>query len=341
MIVGRRNAIILVVALLVAAVAGSRSTAAQVTPSITEAWATFDSSYTVLSPQTNFLAAEVVDGGCRPVHGVNADQRLAVGSTFKLYVLGELARQIEAGLAAWDEQLPVQERLKSKLSGGTLFEPAGTMHTLRHYAERMIAESDNTATDHLIDRLGRENVEAALPLFGHGAPELNTPFLTTREFFTFKIAVPADRVDAYLAAADDEQRRILETEVDPLPIHTYGYGDWVAPRRIDSVEWFASATEVCAALATLHEMADRPGLSAIDDILALNRGGVFDPGTWPYAGYKGGYEAGVFNLTWLLRRHDDRVFVVTAGFNDPINYVNQAAVGQFILLAEDLLARAP
>ena len=308
---------------------------------MTDPWQSFDVAYTAIAPSTNFLAAELVDGQCQPIHAVNADQRLAVGSTFKLYVLGELARQIEAGLADWDDQLPVQDRLKSKLSGGTMLEPAGTLHTLRHYAERMIAESDNTATDHLIDHLGRENVEAALPALGHGAPELNTPFLTTREFFTFKIAIAPDRIDAYLAAPDDEQRRILETEVDPLPIHTYGYGDWVAPRRIDSVEWFASANEICAALAALDDLASHPGLSPVDDILALNRGGIFDPRTWPYAGHKGGYEAGVFNLTWLLRRDDGRSFVVTAGLNDPVFYVNQAAVGNLLVRTSEVLARTP
>ena len=336
----RRPPILALVAALLLSVVGPAA-AAQSTPTGDHDWSGFDAAFRSLAPATNFLAAEVVNGECHPVHGVNPDERLALGSTFKLYVLGELARQIEAGTTDWDNQVPVQERLKSKLSGGTMFEPAGTLHTLRQYAERMIAESDNTATDHLIDHLGRENVEAAQAALGHGAPELNTPLLTTREFFTFKIAIPPDRIDAYLDATDAEQRRILETEVGPHPIHTYGYGDWVAPRRIDSVEWFASATEVCVALATLHGMAERPGLGAIDNILALNRGGVFDARTWPYAGFKGGYEAGVFNLTWLLRRADGRVFVVTAGLNDPIHYVNQAATGQLILLAKDLLAKSP
>ena len=44
----------------------------------------------------------------------------------------------------------------------------------------MIAISDNTATDHLIDLVGRDRVEAALTVFGHSDPAMTVPFLTTR-----------------------------------------------------------------------------------------------------------------------------------------------------------------
>ncbi len=303
------------------------------------AWENLDARLTSLAPATNFLAAEIKDDRCQPVHAVTPDRRLALGSTFKLYVLGELARQIDAGRASWDEELVIQDRLKSLPSGGMLYEPAGTRHTLRYFAERMIADSDNTATDHLIDRLGREQVEQAQVLFGHDAPEVNTPFLTTHELFAFKIAVAPERIDTYLAASDQDQRRILAREIDPIPLSETYWGDWVGPKRIDSLEWFASATEVCRALMTLHRMSLEPGLKPIESILSLNRGGALDPATWPYAGFKGGYEAGVYNMTWLLRRDDGRLFVLTAGFNDPVNYVDQGAVGALMLHAADLLAR--
>ncbi len=304
-------------------------------------WKGLDPWLTSLAPATNFLAAEIVDGRCQPVHGMMPERRLAVGSTFKLYVLGELARQIDAGHARWDEELAIQDRLKSLPSGGMLYEPAGTRHTLRYFAERMIADSDNTATDHLIDRLGREHVEEAQAAFGHDAPEVNTPFLTTHEFFAFKIAVSPERIDTYLAASDQDQRQILAREVHPIPLSETYWGDWVSPKRIDSLEWFASATELCRALATLHTMSMEPGLEPIRAILSLNRGGVLDPATWPYAGYKGGYEAGVYNMTWLLERTDGRLFVLTAGFNDPVNYIDQGSVGALMLHAADVLSRTP
>jgi len=305
------------------------------------AWAGFDLAYSQAAPRTNFLAAEVIDGGCQPVHALHAGQRLALASTFKLYVLAELARQIASGDAAWDETLPIQEDLKSMPSGGMPYAPAGTRYTLRAFAERMIADSDNTATDHLIARLGRERIEAALPALGHGAPELNTPLLMTREFFAFKIAVSPERTDTYLDASDTEQRRILAEEIDPIQLDPSGWGSWVAPKRIDAVEWFASAEEICQVVATLATLAQQPELAPLTEILALNRGGVFAAGTWPYAGFKGGYEAGVYNMTWLLRRADGRQFVVTAGLNDPVNYVDLTTAGALMVTASSLLAAAP
>jgi hypothetical protein len=139
-------------------------------PAPAVSWDEIDAGLEALGQRVNFLAAEVTEAGCSPIHAVNPDDRLAIGSTFKLYVLGELARQVAAGEAAWDDTLPIQEDLKSVPAGDLRFVPAGTEHTLRYYAEAMISQSDNTATDHLLFRLGRENVEAIQEPMGHADP---------------------------------------------------------------------------------------------------------------------------------------------------------------------------
>ncbi len=329
-------ALILVLSLTAPAAAAPRPRA---TPA--GAWTALDAHLAAVAPGVNFLAAEVDGDGCTTVHGFRADRRLALASVFKLYVLAELARQVAAGDADWDEPLAIEDRLKSLPSGAMRDLPAGTALPLRAYAERMIAESDNTATDHLIERLGRERIEDDLAAFGHGRPALNRPFLLTRELFAFKAAVPDRTIDAYLRADDAEQRRILADQVDPVRLDLIGWGDWNGPERIDSVEWFASADEVCAVLAQLAEMARRPGLGPVREILTLNRGGIPNRADWPSAGHKGGFEAGVYNLTWLLRRDDGRLFVVTAGFNDPMVSVDQVRADALVATALDLLARAP
>lgn len=335
-----RSPVILTV-LLLAVLAGPADAAPRPRGTPAGAWHALDANLAAVAPGVNFLAAEVTGGGCVSVHGLRAERRLAVASVFKLYVLAELARQVETGEAHWDEPLAIQDRLKSLPSGAMRDLPAGATRPLRYYAERMIAESDNTATDHLIDRLGRERIEAGLAALGHGAPELNTPFLLTREMFAFKAAVPEARIDAYLAAPEAEQRRILAAEIDPIRLDQTGWGDWDLPERIDSVEWFASAAEVCAVLAALQAMAARPGLAPVEDILRLNRGTLPDRQDWPQAGHKGGFEAGVYNLTWLLERDDGRTFVLTAGFNDPTAYVDQARANALIETALRLLAGVP
>jgi beta-lactamase class A len=304
-------------------------------------WRGFDEAIGWVAPRVGFLAAEIGDGRCEPVHGYYEDERLAIASTFKLYVLAELARQVQAGEVAWDEQVTVREELRSMPSGDTAFDPAGTALTVETLALRMIRDSDNTATDHLIDRLGRERVEAAFAEFGHEAPELNVPLLLTRELFVFKMYADPALVEEYLDAPDDEQRRILADDVAPVAVNPRNWGHWVGPEWVDRLEWFASPLELCRLLAHLDALADEPELGPLRRILGGNRGGVFGPRAWPFAGFKGGYEAGVVNATWLLERADGRTFVVTAGFNDPAAYVNQSAVYGALPLAADLLARAP
>lgn len=327
-----------VLASLLVVVGGIVSVGSAPAASERDAWSDITAELARLAPETAFLAAEVSDGDCAPIAAVGHEREIGIASTFKLYVLGELARQVAVGRATWDEQLPVSDRWKSKPSGEMRYESAGTRHTLRYYAERMIAESDNTATDHLIARLGRENVEAIQPVLGHRAPELNVPLLMTREFFALKTASDEDPIDRYLRASDEEQRRMLEREIAPAAVAPEGWGDWSGPERID-LEWFASADDVCRALAGLDRMSDRPELRPLTQILGLNRGGtLFDRSTWPYAGFKMGSEAGVYNLTWLLGRDDGRRFVVTAGFNDPVNGIDQAAVWHLMERVETMLA---
>jgi hypothetical protein len=291
-----------------------------------DSWRTLVTDARDVAPLVTFLVAEARDGECYHIAGATAGRRIGVASTFKLYVLGELARQVATGRARWSEQLTVSTILKSKPVGAMRYETPGTRHSLRYFAERMIAESDNTATDHLIARLGRENVESALKLLGHGAPELNTPLLMTRELFALKIMNDDRLIDAYLAADDAEQRRLLADRIDPLLLEPEGWGSWNGPRRIETLEWFASAEDICRALARLDVMAERPGLEPIAEILALNRGGaIFDRKQWPGAAFKEGYEAGVYSMCWLLRRADGRHYVVVGAFNDPNGDVDRGA----------------
>jgi hypothetical protein len=234
----------------------------------------------------------------------------------------------------------VNDRLKSKPAGAMRYEAPGTRHSLRYFAERMIAESDNTATDHLIARLGRENVESALLLLGHGAPEANTPLLMTRELFALKIINDDTLIDDYVAGTDDEQRELLADRIGSLRLAPEGWGTWSGPRWIEQVEWFASATDICRALSRLREMAKRPGLEPVTQILSLNRGGIaFNRKQWPYAGFKEGYESGVYSMCWLLRRADNRVYVVAAAFNNPTEDIDRDGAWQLIERTERLLVK--
>ena len=122
------------------------STAASPTKSSNlTSWEEFEQQLSTLGSETGFLAAEIVKDQCQPIHALNPEVSLAIASSFKLYILGELARQVKTQMVSWNEPLTIQEEFKSVPHGD-----------LRFVAEKMIQESDNTATDHHNCSSGKE-----------------------------------------------------------------------------------------------------------------------------------------------------------------------------------------
>jgi hypothetical protein len=304
-------------------------------------WPDLDAALAGLASQTSVLAAEIADGRCAPVHALAPARVLAIGSTFKLYVLGELARQVAAGKAAWDETLAVRDEWKSLPSGTMQDEAAGTTHPLSQFATQMISISDNTAADHLLHRLGRENVEANLGKMGLADPARDVPWIGARDLFVLKATRYAALADAYLAADAAGRRKLLDGEVAGSSISIADLADWNSPRHIDTLEWFASTADLCAAMFALRELSAQPGLGSVSDILAVNPGITVDRVSWSYVGFKGGSEPGVLQLTWLLRRADNRWFVLSLTLNDPAKLIDDASAASLAGDAVRLLAQTP
>lgn len=286
-------------------------------------WSLLDANLQALSASNNLLVAEFRGSACQTIHGRNQDQSLAIASTFKLYVLGELARQVQLGKVTWDEPITLTDELRSMPSGDYAWAPTGTKVSVLDLAQAMIWQSDNTATDHLIHRLGRENVQAAFAAYGHSDPSSNAPLLLTREMFGIKMSQTPEWMATWQSAPVETRMQMLSQTIDPMRINpAAGWGRWNGPTAIDGIEWFASADDLCRATAALWSMGAQPGLEPVRKILTGNRYGVTDTSTWPRAGYKGGYEAGVVNMTFVLERKDGRVFFVSAGYNDPVIVVD-------------------
>jgi hypothetical protein len=291
-------------------------------------WPGIDQQVRQLAPEHNLLVAEFAGNSCRTIHGVNAGDQLAIASTFKLYVLGEVARQVQASSLAWDERVTLSERLRSMPSGDFAWVPAGNQATVRELTQAMMWQSDNTATDHLIDRLGREQVEGAFAAYGHADPAANQPLLLTRELFAIKMWQQPDWMARYSAATSEQQLALLTSEIGGVTIDpSGGWGHWNGPTAIDGIEWFASAEDLCRAMVGLWTIGAQPGLEPVREILAGNRGGVLDTSRWPSVGFKNGFEAGVVNATYVLERGDGRVFFVSVGFNHQQQVVDQNAPG--------------
>jgi hypothetical protein len=113
----------------------------------------------------------------------------------------------------------------------------------------------------------------------------------------------------------------------------------------DRIGWFASAGDLCRAMAALHAMFDDPGLEPLAEIVQLDPVAIpamaLDPGTWPYIGFKGGRHESVRSLTLLLERADGRWFVLAGAFGNPAGSLDNGAINQTMTAAAGYLAGSP
>jgi hypothetical protein len=274
-----------------------------------------------------------------PLAGHDEDRVLAIGSTFKLYVLGALAEEVAAGRASWDEPLAIREEWKSLPSGRMQLEEAGKTFPISRHAELMISISDNTAADHLLRRVGRERVEAFTNALNDNTAR-NTPFLATRELFVLKLHNNPGEVLAYMNAGAAERREMLDEGVFAgLAPDLTRVGEWDKPRHIDTLEWFASAKDCCRAMARLRELEGLPGMEPMGKAMRLNPGLALDRKRWSKVAFKGGSEPGVLNMTWLLERSDGKWYVMSVGWNNPSDVLDEKPFYELCYQGLDLLAR--
>jgi hypothetical protein len=302
-------------------------------------WGALTSRIEGLAPEVSFVAGEVVGGACVPIRSVEPEKSLAIASAFKLYVLGELARQVTAGLASWDEPLAVNSKFVSLPNGLMRQELPGTRFPLSHYAEQMISQSDNTATDHLIGRLGRENVEGAFADMGHASPYQNIPLLLTREWFAMRMRFSTAGIDRYVASDVEGRRQFLVDLVSPEADSLYEGEPWPGPLESHRIEWFASARDLCQAMAHLKTVGEQPGMEPILNALSLEPGIEFPLDPWNFVGYKGGYETGIRSDVWLLQRDDGRWFVIAAVLNNRFAENDSYSLLQLMIQTSELLRR--
>jgi beta-lactamase family protein len=297
-------------------------------------WPEVDAQLAALGARVSFGASEILpDGRCRSVHGVHTDVQRPLGSAFKLYVLGALGKAVAEHKASWSEQLAIRDDWKSLPSGLLQNEPAGTRLPLSEYADKMISISDNTATDHLIHRLGRDAVQRQVAAFGNQRPSANVPFLTTKALFELKATQYPARADAYLALPR-WARPAAVAGLEHLPLT--GLQGWQSPEKIDDIEWFGSPDDICRAFSGLQK-ENQP---EIGHALALNDGGLgLDRTKFPEVWFKGGSEPGVLTLNYLARTADGRSLVTSVMVSDPAAPLNESHVaGRGIAVAKGAVA---
>jgi hypothetical protein len=287
-------------------------------PPAPTSWNELDAALRTLAPRVSFAAMRISPSGCLLLHGADPDTARPLGSAFKLYVLSALAQAVESGRLSWATELPLNPAWKSVPSGVLQDEPDGTVLTLAEYADYMISISDNTATDHLIHRVGRGAVRRQFTRLGNTAP--NSPVLTTREFATLKGWHYPGVASAY-AALPGGLRAPMLSLVDRVP--RTSITAWQEPRMIDEVEWFGSPVDMCEAYASLWARQD----PAIDAALTINDGGIALPSAdFPTVWFKGGSEPGVLTLNYLARSADGTLATASLMLSDPAHPLDEATL---------------
>jgi beta-lactamase class A len=298
-------------------------------------WADVDAALRSVAPQVRLLVANVSTGSCQAVHSINPTTAAPLGATFKLYVLDALGHAVASSKVGWSQPLTVTAQLKSLPAGQFQDQPAGSRMSVLDTAEAMISLSSNTATDMLINLVGRPEVEAALTATGMADPALDRPFLTTREIFVLKLDQWPALANRYIAADEPSRRALLARTVDQAPLPAVAAAAaWTTPRDIDRLEYFASASDICRAYASLAALTRRPGLAPIGQVLSLNDDGLaLDPAQWKTTWFKGGSEPGVVALSYLATTRTGRSYVVTALAEDSSQPIDETVALPVMLSA--------
>ena len=275
-----------------------------------------------LPGRTGFAFTELTADGIRPIYQVRADDRFAVGSSFKLFILGELAVQSNAGR----RDLANVMRLRKDLEGPPHSEmaewPADSPVTLQTLALKMISISDNTATDHLLYLLGREAIERQMAAMGHSHPQWNRPLLSTREMTMLRDEKQGLPGKAYQKLDEAAKRKFLADHFQGVP--DYESLDFDT-RAYDIAEWYATPLDMARALAWLQKhTTDEDAAQPLRTILTVDPKLPHDPAVWPFVGFKGGSEDQLLAGNWLLKNKNGRWYTMHMYWNNPDKKVDQA-----------------
>ncbi|MEF3280154.1 MAG: class A beta-lactamase-related serine hydrolase [Elusimicrobiota bacterium] len=245
------------------------------------------------------------------IYSLNETTPLALGSAFKLYILAYLIKKD----IKWEKVIRINDKSRSLPTGKSHLFPKDAPVTIFSLAEAMISESDNTATDTLIDYLGRENIENSLSDFYNSRPEINIPFLKTSE--VFKLKSSTQLAQDYINLDIKGKRKLLkEIENDKIDIYKL---DFTRPVFINSIEWFASAEDICR----LYEYFLKENNEYANSMLSINPGLDIKTGRYIWAGYKGGSEPGVISANWILKSKNGDYYCVSSIINDSNQIINE------------------
>ncbi len=215
---------------------------------------------------------------------VNDTERFPTASSIKIQVLFQLLREVERGNAQLFERVTLRAADRTLGSGLLVNMDAGLNPTLRDLAVLMMAISDNTATNLLIDRLGLYAINQALREAGMRDTQLrgridferiresndNLAVGTPRDFCDFLAALY--RRELLSGAATEQMLEIMRIQkyIEPirrcLPYNPYGE-EFGEPQSV----WVASKTGSLSGVRCESGIVHTPG--AVWSLSVMTRDG--------------------------------------------------------------------
>ena len=303
---------------------------------VINSWQDVDTALGRTGARYSYQVSKVNDGKCEKVAGTNTAESLPLASIFKTYVLYAVEDAVRAGTLRWDDLLTITSEAKKLGSSGFDKLPPGSRITVRQAAGKMIATSDNMATDMLIDRLGSRAVEQALIHAGHHDPASMTPFPTMREIFAVGWGNPDVREQWKAAAPADRAELLREANArpyEPDPERTH------SPGSAYGAEWYGSAEDVCRVHAGLQRNAVGPA-APVRDIMSEIPGIDLDRAEWPYIGAKAGNLPGDLTFSWYAVDRTGQAWAVSFQLNWP-RYHSPNAGGWVMTIIKQVFGMLP
>lgn len=268
-----------------------------------------------LPGHTGFAFCELTPEGPQQLYGVRSDERFAVGSSFKLFLLGTLAQEVNEYRRCLDDVTPLEPDLVGPPHSEMAEWPVGSPVTLHTLALKMIWISDNTATDHLLHLLGRQRIEKQMEIMGDKDAAWNIPLLSTREMTMLRDKKKGMPGVAYNKLDEAGKREFLAEHFQGVPDYEALDFDTAA---YNVAEWYATPLDMAHALAWLQANAGegKPAHPVLA-ILTVDPKLVYDKQQWPYVGFKGGSEDQLLAGNWLLKHKSGKWYTINLFYNNP------------------------
>ncbi len=287
------------------------------------------------------------DGSCTTLTGRNQTAPRATGSVFKNWVVGGVARGIMDGTLSPTENLAMTSGLLAP--GGIInLEPANTPFPVHELTTLMQGISDNTATDLLLNRVGRAPVEALVVGWGMPAPPAANgllPFMGVSQNFHLFRSFPLATAQSWVTMTEAQQESFFTGSIVPLG---NTFGSFFHADLLARVTWRASPIDICRAYAGLRfrTYAGSDAFRVVDRAMGAQAAQPNVRAEWDRVWYKGGSLASsalgthVLVHTWLLEDAGRDPYVVVVMANSDGGGINaqnlQSVAGRILQLTAAL-----